>query len=152
MTGHEKNSNSITTNNSRNSRNNDTTSIGRTNTSSISIHTQPGVCQLSPSDLEDIRIAYKTSLSMPLTSTVAHFIENCLYAGMHADVVIEAINRTGWAKRPTPFYLRAILNRFLQAQILTMQDVKDDEEERLDFQRQAGEDAWKYWYVDYWRE
>ena len=98
------------------------------NSSSI-IHTEPGECICSPSELEDIRIAYNQNIG-EMTAPVAYFVEKCIKGGMEPAVIREAIERTGWAPRPTPFYLRAILQRFQREGVRTMADVEREQIER----------------------
>ncbi len=114
-------------------------------TTTTTIHTDPGVCTANPRDLEVIRTAYNGSIG-PLTAPIAHFIEKCITAGMEPAVIVDAIERTGWARRPSPFYLRAILQRYLNWGIRTMEDVHGDEADRRLYQQENGEDGWKEWY------
>lgn len=126
--------------------NNDTIRNATTRRSSITtIHTDPGVFTANPQDLECIRTAY-LGVCGPLTAPIAHFIEQCLTAGMEPAVIVDAIERTGWARRPSPFYLRAILQRYLREQIRTMEDVGFDDAERRQFQQQHGDDGWREWF------
>lgn len=111
-----------------------------TNSSSI-YNTVPGVCLCSPSDLEDIRIAYNQNIG-ELTAPVAHYIETCIRGGMEPAVIREAIERTGWAPRPTPFYLRAILQRFQRDEVRTMKDVEREQVNRQQRRENAG------WFVN----
>ena len=133
-------------NNSDNSinRKQGTVTVGSSSTTTT-YHTEPGVCTANPQDLEVIRTAYN-GVCGPLTAPIAHFIEKCLSAGMEPAVIVDAIERTGWARRPSPFYLRAILQRYLRDRIKTMDDVREDEEDRQEFQKQWGDDAWKEWF------
>lgn len=141
----EKNKNS--NNNSNNSRNSNKLTVSSSSITTTTIgNTQPGVFPVSPADLEDIRIAYTTTIEKEMNATVAWFIEKCLNAGINADVIEDAIFRTGWAKRPSPFYLRAILNRYMKEGIKTLQDVADDEAELRSHQDRFGADMWKDWY------
>lgn len=122
------------------------TAAGSSSSTITTIHTQPGVCLFNPQDLEAIRIAYKGCVGQELTATVAGYIEKCMAAGMHADVVLDAIERTGWARRPSPFYLRAILRRYLEWSIFTMEDVREDDWGLEESKKMHGDDAWKSWY------
>lgn len=146
MTDHNYQYDKNTTNNNITSSSSNETTTASSSSNTTTIPTRPGVCLLNPQDLEDIRISYKSSLGMELTATVAAYIERCLRAGMQAEVVVDAIERTGWARRPSPFYLRAILRRYLEWSIFTMEDVLDDQADREDFQRNYGDDRWKDWY------
>lgn len=136
------------------SRNNNDNSINRkqgtatvsSSSTTTTIHTEPGVCTCSPADLEVIRTAY-TGVCGQLTAPIAHFIEKCISAGMEPAVIVDAIERTGWARRPSPFYLRAILQRYLREQIRTMDDVEGDNADRQQYQQQHGDDGWREWYM-----
>ena len=74
---------------------------------------------ITPDDLMAIRDAYVTYVGQPMTAMVAHEIEAALAGGMRPSVVIEAAKVTGDAPRPTPYYLRAVLRRWLRDGILT---------------------------------
>lgn len=115
------------------------------NSSSIT-HTEPGECLCSPSELEDIRIAYNQNIG-EMTAPVAYFVEKCIRGGMEPAVIREAIERTGWAPRPTPFYLRAILQRFQREGVRTMADVEREQIERR--QRREGATWYKNPALDY---
>lgn len=70
-------------------------------------------------DLMAIRDAYVTYVGQPMTAMVAHEVEAALAEGMRPSVVIEAAKTTGDAPRPTPYYMRAVLRRWLRDGILT---------------------------------
>lgn len=80
-------------------------------------NTQPGVSQektLSPEDQERIKEAYKENISDTITAAVAHMIENAVRSGLTVDEIIMAIEDTGFAQNPTPFYLRKILQTWAE--------------------------------------
>ena len=74
---------------------------------------------ITPDDLMAIRDAYVTYIGQPMTAMVAHEVEAALADGMRPSVVIEAAKVTGDAPRPTPYYMRAVLRRWLRDGILT---------------------------------
>ena len=74
---------------------------------------------ITPDDLMAIRDAYVTYIGQPMTAMVAHEVEAALADGMRPSVVIEAARVTGDAPRPTPYYMRAVLRRWLRDGILT---------------------------------
>lgn len=74
---------------------------------------------ITPDDLMAIRDAYVTYVGQPMTAMVAHEVEAALAGGMRPSVVIEAAKVTGDAPRPTPYYMRAVLRRWLRDGILT---------------------------------
>ena len=74
---------------------------------------------ITPDDLIAIRDAYVTYVGQPMTAMVAREVEAALAEGMRPSVVIEAAKVTGDAPRPTPYYMRAVLRRWLRDGILT---------------------------------
>lgn len=74
---------------------------------------------ITPDDLMAIRDAYVTYVGQPMTAMVAHEVEAAFAGGMRPSVVIEAAKVTGDAPRPTPYYMRAVLRRWLRDGILT---------------------------------
>ena len=74
---------------------------------------------ITPDDLMAIRDAYVTYVGQPMTAMVAREVEAALADGMRPSVVIEATRVTGDAPRPTPYYMLAVLRRWLRDGILT---------------------------------
>lgn len=74
---------------------------------------------ITPDDLMAIRDAYVAYVGQPMTAMVAHEVEAALDEGMRPSVVIEAAKTTGDAPRPTPYYMRAVLRRWIRDGILT---------------------------------
>lgn len=99
----------LTTNPEETTTNNNLVLSTTSTTSSIS--TEPGVC-ISSEALDIIREAYIVHVGMPMTAAIAHEIEAALHDSMQPDVVLDAIQQTGSAPRPSPYYLRAILRRW----------------------------------------
>ena len=76
-------------------------------------HPEPGVLQLTPENLEEIRVAYEENIG-PMTGAVASMIEAAAEHGLTHVEVIWAIEETGLAPRPSPYYLRAILRNWAE--------------------------------------
>lgn len=74
---------------------------------------------ITPDDLMAIRDAYVAYVGQPMTAMVAREVEAALAEGMRPSVVIEAAKVTGDAPRPTPYYMRAVLRRWLRDGVLT---------------------------------
>ena len=74
---------------------------------------------ITPDDLMAIRDAYVAYVGQPMTAMVAREVEAALADGMRPSVVIEAAKVTGDAPRPTPYYMRAVLRRWIRDSILT---------------------------------
>lgn len=96
-----------------------------TSTSTTSMTTEPGVC-IPPEDLSAIRDAYIMAINMPMTASIAHEIEAALKDGMETCCILDAIQQTGNAPRPSPYYLRAILQRWRRDGILTADKLAAD--------------------------
>lgn len=128
----------------RDERTSTSSSSTSTSTSTTTTYTtEPGVSGLL--DLETIRDAYTVSIGA-MSVSVASMIERFLRIGMRPDVICHAIEETGFAPRPTPHYLRAILARYAQSGILTMDDVFRDENRRIGEQNQANYMRYRGWY------
>ena len=74
---------------------------------SSSYHTEPGVL-CAPHDLEAIRQGYEQVLGL-LNVFKARDIEAALRSGLDAGAILDAIEETAMAPRPSHYYLRAIL-------------------------------------------
>ncbi len=80
------------------------------------IHTEPGVSYPLPPQEAMARIAeaYRANVAREITSVAARMIEDALTHGMEPATVIMAIEETGMAARPSPYYLRAILRHWAE--------------------------------------
>lgn len=116
-------------------------SSARTRSSTISTttttgHTDPGVRmngrvrQWTDEEIELIWSKYQKIIGVEINAAIGDFLRKCMYAGMDAYVVLDAIDRTGWARNPSGYYLRAILRRYLAENLLSLDDVMADEAER----------------------
>lgn len=105
-----------------------TTSRSTSSTSSTSRYTEPGVLS-AEHDLMVIKEAYQSCIGPEIKAAVAYYIERLLEDGMKADVIIHAIEETGWARKPSPHYMRAILERYRLRGIRTMEQLLIDAEE-----------------------
>lgn len=97
---------------------------------------------ITPDDLMAIRDAYVTYVGQPMTAMVAHEIEAALAGGMRPSVVIEAAKVTGDAPRPTPYYMRAVLRRWLRDGVLTDDALAADKAAFEQQQAAAPSKAW----------
>lgn len=98
---------------------------------------------ITPDDLMAIRDAYVTYVGQPMTAMVAHEVEAALADGMRPSVVIEAAKVTGDAPRPTPYYMRAVLRRWIRDSILTDDALAAD---RAAFEQQQAATPNKAWW------
>lgn len=69
--------------------------------------------KLLPSDMEKIREAYVDNIG-DLTGAVARMIETALHSGLTADEVVMAIEETGFAPRPSAWYLKKVLENWAE--------------------------------------
>ena len=89
-------------------------STGNNNNNIIIIRdTHPGV-SINPEDGNRIIAAYVENIGPAINAPVARLIEDFIKAGHTVDHVIDAIERTGFAPRPSPAYLRAVLRNYDQ--------------------------------------
>lgn len=119
-----------------------TTSRTTSTTSSSSSSMSHGAGRvLNPDELESIRQAYVTNIG-PLKAPIAHYLENCLQT-METALVINAIEETGWASRPSPQYLRAILERYKREGLDTMVKLDHQKSERMvDYDQRQYDENW----------
>ena len=94
---------------------------------------------LEPGELEQVRICYNSVLG-ELNSIKARIIEQAFEYGVEASAVIDAIEQTGYAPRPSYHYFRAILTRYMNEHIYTAQQAKDD---RFARKKKQQEEKWK---------
>ena len=69
--------------------------------------------------MEKIAEAYHDNISREITHAAAMIIENALRHGMEPATVIMAIEETGLASKPSPYYLRAVLRNWAERGIVT---------------------------------
>lgn len=75
--------------------------------------------------LRHTRDIYEANIGR-MNPQVGRAIERFLLAGMELEVIEEAIGETGWARRPSANYLMAILRRYVDAEIFTLDDLIAD--------------------------
>ena len=64
--------------------------------------------------MEEIAKAYRANINPMISKAAAGIIERALNAGMEPATVILAIEETGMASRPSPYYLSAVLRNWAQ--------------------------------------
>ena len=64
--------------------------------------------------MEQIARAYRDNINPMITGAAAGIIERALRNGMEPATVIEAIEETGMAPRPSPYYLSAVLRNWAE--------------------------------------
>lgn len=68
---------------------------------------------LTPEDGEAIKQAYLDNISDTMSGAVAHMLESAFKNGLTAKEIVMAIEETGFAPRPSPAYLRKILENWV---------------------------------------
>ena len=82
--------------------------------------------QLPPVErLHQTRNLYQENIGR-MSPQVGRTIERYLLAGMQLEVIEEAIAVTSWAPRPSPNYLMAILRRYIDDHVMTLDDLIQD--------------------------
>ena len=64
--------------------------------------------------MQRIAQAYRENISTTITKAAAGIIEQALTHGMEPNTIILAIEETGLASRPSPYYLRAVLRNWAE--------------------------------------
>lgn len=91
-----------------------TTSTTTTTSSSSTSSTRSRACAEIPGDvLTYIGRSYEDAIGSPMSVSVAKYIDLLLDGGMDPGLILDAIDQTAWAPRPSPHYLRAVLQRYL---------------------------------------
>ena len=102
---------------------------------------------LPPIDLEAIRTGYLDVLGS-LNAIKARDIEWAIDNGLEASAILDALEQTSMAARPTHYYFRAILRRYVTEGI---HDAMAAEAAREEFRAQreaARRETWGAWYQD----
>lgn len=84
--------------------------------STTTYHTEPGV---SAYDLEVIRQHYEHVIKCYLNCITASDIEQAIASGLQTSAIIDALDETAMAPRPSHYYFRAILKRYMREGITT---------------------------------
>lgn len=75
--------------------------------------------ELPPAEvMHQISQAYHDNISRQITKMAAGVIERALAAGMEPATVILAIEETGMASRPSPYYLSAVLRNWAETGVV----------------------------------
>ena len=62
-----------------------------------------------------IATCYKANVNPMITAVAAGIIERALKHGMEPETIIKAIEETGMASRPSPYYLSAVLRNWAES-------------------------------------
>ena len=76
--------------------------------------------ELPPKEImEQIAVAYRANINTMISRAAAGIIERALKSGMEPQTVIMAIEETGMASRPSPYYLSAVLRNWAEYGVVT---------------------------------
>lgn len=114
--------------------------------STTTIHTDPGVFYLSPQDMETIR-QYYSSILGPLNMVKAAAIERAIGAGLTASAILDALEQTALAPRPSHAYLTAILQRYMAEGITTAEEAEQQRFQRRHEREMARVEREHNWYM-----
>ena len=120
------------------------TTTPNNNSTSTTIDTEPGVF-LSPMDMEAIRQTYNDILGT-LNFIKARDIEWAIRSGLKAGAILDAIEQTAMAHRPSHPYLVAILERYISYGIHTREDAERDRIAHKARRDAANRERWNAWY------
>ena len=97
-----------------------------TSSSSNSIHTDPGVLShncLTEDQMTNLAYLYDGCIGGGMTLPVIELIKDAMInGGLTYEVIRECIRETGFARRPSAYYLRAVINRTIGDSIETLDD------------------------------
>lgn len=116
-----------------------------TSTTTTTVDTEPGVFRNPDYDKHIILEEYTKTIRQPMTMQVCWFLGKLLEDGMEASVILSAIHETGWAPRPSPQYLRAILLRCKNEGIYTQAQWDYRQAERQEAIEQANAARYSGW-------
>lgn len=101
---------------------------------------------MNPIDLEAIRTGYVDVLGQ-LNAYKAQDIERAIAFGLDASAILDALEQTALAPRPSHAYFRAILGRYISQDIKTAQDAERDRD-KFRARREAANRERAAWYAD----
>ena len=97
-------------------------------------------------DYNAILKAYTDNIAPTMTQAVANMIKKAIQKGLSQNDIIHAIEITGFAPRPTPWYLRAVLNNWCENGVNARQ--KQQYDPRRGHERTYTEDENRSCYFD----
>lgn len=111
--------------------------------STTTYHTEPGV---SACDLEVIRQYYERILRCYLNAFTAADIEQAINAGLKTSAILDALDETAMAPRPSHYYFRAILKRYMVEGITTREQAEEQRMRRRHERAMARMNRENAWY------
>ena len=119
-------------------------STGSSSSSSTTYNTEPGVF-LDPMEYEMIRQTYTRLLGV-LNAYKAQDIERAINRYVQTSAIIDALEQTALAPRPSHAYFRAILMRYADHCILTREQAEEERKERRRQRYLAKRQQYSSWY------
>lgn len=111
--------------------------------STTTYHTEPGV---HPHDLEVIRQYYESILKCYLNAYTAADIEQAIASGLQTSAILDALDETAMAPRPSHYYFRAILKRYMAEGITTREAAEAQRYRRRTARMMARMEREQAWY------
>ena len=117
----------------------------RSGSSTTTYHTEPGV-SVSEWDLEIIRQQYNQVIG-ELNCVKAWDIERAIQNGIEVSAILDALEQTAMAPRPSHYYFRAIIVRYMQEGITTAEKAEAQREKRRNDRLMARIRKENTWYA-----
>lgn len=112
---------------------------------STTSNTRGQACSPNMTDLLQIKGVYNEVLG-DLNVNIARYLMELLDEGMEPEVIVNAIRETAWARWPSPYYMRAILQRYRKMGLRSMAAVRHNAEERHNEHYRAAANREARWY------
>ena len=103
---------------------------------------------ITPEMMDEMDDYYEQNFGRIMPPVICKLVIRCLKDGMEPGLIYEAIDQTMSAPRPTLYYLRAILNRWLESGILTKVQQEADQEQHRAEMRYRSTRRWRTEEVD----
>lgn len=126
-------------------RRSDTSTSGSSTSSTTTYHTVPGV---SAHDLEEIRQTYEGVVKCYLNNVTARDIERAIEGGLEASAIMDALYQTAMAPRPSHYYFRAILKRYMAEGITSRQKAEEQRWKRKHDMEISRAGQLRAWYTN----
>jgi hypothetical protein len=89
---------------------------------------------------------YYVKILGPLNAYKAQDIVRAAMNGLEVSAIIDAIDQTAMAPRPSHYYFRAVLTRYWTEGLTTVEKVQEDRLRRFHQQRESKGNDWQDWY------
>ena len=109
------------------------------------MHTEPGVSYFNDDELDTLAARYEANVGNGITPGIGKVILAAREQGVSFEMILNAIDETGMARRPSAHYLRAILERYIAEGIYTTQDYQRDQRRRKERAASRSTERYEKW-------